>query len=83
MTGAGDNRGMDTGDADQVHGPEIGSGGGPRPEATGELGALVARARALLESASGADEATRLKALEDLHEMLEEELDRNVEQGQA
>ncbi len=43
--------------------------------------ALLARARALLEGAEEADDATRLKALEDLHNLLEEQLDRGVEQN--
>ena len=45
------------------------------------MDALLARARSLLEGAEEADDATRLKALEDLHHLLEEQLDRGVEQN--
>ena len=47
----------------------------------GEVEAFLLRARNLLESAEAADPEARLKALEDLHGLLEEELDRIVEQN--
>lgn len=50
-------------------------------EGGSEVEALLLRARNLLENAEGADDAARLKVLEDLHALLEEELDRNVEQN--
>lgn len=50
-------------------------------EGGGEVEAFLLRARNLLESAEAADADARLKALEDLHALLEEELDRIVEQN--
>lgn len=50
-------------------------------EGGSEVEALLLRVRNLLENAEGADDAARLKVLEDLHALLEEELDRNVEQN--
>lgn len=50
-------------------------------EGGSEVEAFILRARNLLESAEAADADARLKALEDLHVLLEEELDRIVEQN--
>lgn len=50
-------------------------------EGGNEVEAFLLRARNLLESAEAADTAARLEALEALHTLLEEELDRIVEQN--
>jgi hypothetical protein len=42
---------------------------------------VTERARRELERAQGSDDATRLKALEELHEVLEEEVDKASPSG--